>query len=118
MFRRASQQLSYAHSAAPLRAPPLRRYLSLLPANPNRQQAGASSISRTKRLGVVSEPIGGVADFGDRYQGSGTHRLLCGGCGFDVAVGVDPYLYPAMFAGAGCIQCSRCSSFNVLPADL
>ncbi len=59
-----------------------------------------------------------VARYDDRYSGPGTHRLLCGGCGYDVATGVDPYLYPVMFEGARHIECSQCSSINALPIDL
>ena len=74
---------------------------------------------RVTRLEVVSsaedEP---VISFEDRYAGSSTHRLQCGNCGYDVATGVDPYLYPVMFEGARYIACSQCASLNALPIDL
>jgi hypothetical protein len=59
-----------------------------------------------------------LATYSDQYRGNSTHRLECGQCGYEVATGVDPYLYPAMFQYATHIECSQCSSLNVLPADL
>ena len=72
------------------------------------------------RLSVVAQSPedGKVARYDNRYEGNSTHRLQCGNCGFDVARGVDPYLYPVMFEGASHIQCSQCDSINALPIDL
>src|ERR1700683_3578630 len=41
-----------------------------------------------------------IATYTNRYQGVSTHKFLCGKCFYDVAVGVDPHLYPAMFKSA------------------
>ena len=80
----------------------------------------ASAMHRTTVLSSVADAPEGarVARCGDRYTGISTHRLQCGACGFDVATGVDPYLYPVMFEGASHIQCSQCESINALPIDL
>lgn len=59
-----------------------------------------------------------ISRYAERYAGTSTHRLQCGQCGYEVAVGVDPYLYPAMFEGASHIACSQCASINALPVDL
>jgi len=65
-----------------------------------------------------ASPGGRVIAYPDRYAGRGNHRLHCGSCDYAVAVGVDPFLYPAMFEGATHIRCSQCSSINALPIDL
>jgi len=70
------------------------------------------------QLAPGSPASGQVASFEDRYTGAGSHRFQCGACGYAVARGVDPYLYPVMFEGASHIRCSRCESINALPIDL
>jgi hypothetical protein len=59
-----------------------------------------------------------IATYTNRYQGVSTHKFLCGKWFYDVAVGVDPHLYPAMFKSAKVIRCSRCYACNQLPTDI
>lgn len=51
-------------------------------------------------------------------RGSGTHQFECGHCGHEVASGIDPRRYPAMFRGATHLRCAACSGMNQLPATL
>jgi hypothetical protein len=59
-----------------------------------------------------------IAIYGNRYHGIGTHTLLCGNCSYDVAVGVDPYLFPVMFETARVIRCCKCGLYNQIPPSL